>query len=76
MSFMDKLKTMFSGGSSASEHDHDHSHEGHDHSHDGHDHAHDHAHAIDEMPPAPAAPMDPLGTTEPDPIPGQEDRTV
>ena len=72
MSFMDKLKAMFSGGSSTAGHDHGHSHDGHDHSHEGHDHAH----AIDDVPPAPAAPMDPLGTTEPDPIPGDEDRTA
>jgi hypothetical protein len=65
MSFMDKLKAMFSGGSSTTEHDH-HSHEGHDHSHD----------AMDDVPAAPAAPMDPLGTTEPDAMPGEEDRSA
>jgi hypothetical protein len=64
MSFMDKLKAMFSGSSSASEHDH---------SHDGHDHSHD---AMEDVPAAPAAPMDPLGTTEPDPMPSEEDRSA
>ena len=67
MSFIDKLKAMFSGGSSTTEHDH------HDHSHDGHDHSHD---AMDDVPAAPAAPMDPLGTTEPDPMGGDEDRSA
>ena len=67
MSFIDKLKAMFSGGSSTTEHDH------HDHSHDGHDHSHD---AMDDVPAAPAAPMDPLGTTEPDPMAGEEDRSA
>jgi hypothetical protein len=67
MSFIDKLKAMFSGGSSTTEHDH------HDHSHDGHDHSHD---AMDDVPAAPAAPMDPLGTTEPDPMAGDEDRSA
>ena len=63
MSFLDKLKSMFSGGPSA---EHDHSHEGHDHSHD----------AMDDMPPPSAAPMDPLGTTDPEPMPGEDDRSA
>jgi hypothetical protein len=63
MSFLDKLKAMFSGGSSA---EHDHSHEGHDHSHD----------AMDDVPPPPAAPMEPLGTTDPEPMAGEDDRTA
>ncbi|MBA2333198.1 MAG: hypothetical protein H0V94_10465 [Actinobacteria bacterium] len=61
MTFMDKLKAMFTGGSSS-----------HEHSHDGHDHAdHDHATALDDVPPAPAAPLDPLGTSMPEagPVP-------
>ncbi len=68
MTFMDKLKAMFTGGSTS----HEHSHDGHDHSHDGHDHAdHDHATALDDVPPAPAAPLDPLGTSMPEagPVP-------
>ncbi len=60
MSLMDKLKAMFSGGSDS----HDHSHDGHDHSHD--DHGHDHGIAVDDVPPAPAAPLDPLGTSMPE----------
>jgi len=76
MSFMDKLKAMFSGGSSTSEHDH--SHDGHDHSHAGHDHSHD---AVDDVMPTPAGPLDPLGTTTPDvtpPGPGsrEDDRSA
>ena len=64
MSFMDKLKSLFSGGSGADAHDH--SHDGHDHSHDGHGHSH-----AEEAAAAPAAlgtpaPVDPLGT----PMPG------
>ncbi len=60
MSFMDKLKAMFTGGSDS-----------HDHSHDGHDHSHDHGVAVDDVPPAPAAPLDPLGTSMPEagPVP-------
>jgi hypothetical protein len=36
MSLMDKLKSMFSGGSADDHagHDHDHDHAGHDHSHE------------------------------------------
>jgi hypothetical protein len=56
MSFMDKLKSIFSGGSSAE--------------HDGHSHD-----AMADVPPPPAAPMDPLGTTDPDPMPGEDDRS-
>lgn len=63
MSFMDKVKSLFSGGSSA---EHDHSHEGHSHD----DHSHD---AMADVPPPPAAPMDPLGTTDPDPMPRDDD---
>ncbi|HXH87878.1 MAG TPA: hypothetical protein VNI55_04660 [Gaiellaceae bacterium] len=78
MSFMDKLKAMFSGGSAA---EHGHSHDGHDHSHDGHDHSNaDHAHdAMDDVPPMPAAPMDPLGTAAPEatmPPAGDDDRSA
>ncbi len=64
MSFMDKLKAMFTGSDS-----HEHSHDGH--SHDGHDHSHDHGTAVDDVPPAPAAPLDPLGTSMPEagPVP-------
>jgi hypothetical protein len=69
MSFLDKLKALFSHGPS----EHDHSHDGHDHSHEGHDHAHD---AMDDVPPPPAAPLDPLGTTDPEPIPGEGDRST
>jgi len=66
MSFMDKLKAMFSGGSDS----HDHSHD--DHSHAGHGHDHDHSHdAGAEVPATPAAPLDPLGTSMPEagPVP-------
>jgi len=65
MSFMDKLKAMFTGGSDS----HGHSHDGH--SHEGHDHSHDHGAAVDDVPPAPAAPLDPLGTSMPEagPVP-------
>lgn len=55
MSLMDKLKAMLSGGSDS-----------HDHSHDGHDHAHDHGAAVDDVPPAPTAPLDPPGTSMPE----------
>ena len=46
MSFMDKLKAMFSGGSADDHAGHDHAghdHAGHDHDHDhsGHDHSHE-----------------------------------
>ncbi len=67
MSLMDKLKSMFGGGSSADDHDHT----GHDHA--GHDHSHDAVPAADPAAPAePAAPLDPLGTTMPDPAPHDE----
>ena len=58
MSFMDKLKAMFSGGSKSD----DHSHDG------GRDHDHS---AVDDVPPATAAPLDPLGTSMPEagPVP-------
>lgn len=47
MSLMDKIKSMFSGGSSADAHDHA-----------GHDHAgHDHSHEPDAMPSADPAGM-------------------
>jgi hypothetical protein len=55
MSFLDKIKSMFSGGSSA---DTD-AHAGHDHSHAGDDHSHD---------PVPATP-DPVLAPTPDPVP-------
>jgi hypothetical protein len=62
MSFMDKIKAFFSGGSSAGDdHDHDHDHAGHDHS--GHDHA-EHEAA------APMPPADPTGMAEPPAAPG------
>jgi len=62
MSLMDKLKAMISGGSDSR----DHSHAGHDH-----DHTHGHGTAVDDVPTAPAAPLDPLGTSMPEagPIP-------
>ena len=47
MSLLDKIKSIFSGGSTTDSHDHaghDHSghdHAGHDHDHDGHDHSHE-----------------------------------
>ena len=76
MSFMDKLKAMFSGGSDS----HDHSHD--DHSHEGHDPDHDHSHdAAAEVP----APLDPLGTSMPEagpvptsapPAPGSDDENA
>ena len=47
MSLMDKLKSMFSGGSADD-------HAGHDHDHDGHDHSHEPV-----APPMP--PADPAG---------------
>ena len=50
MSLMDKVKSFFSGGSSADAHDHT----GHDHA--GHDHDHSHE------PAAPMPPADPAGT--------------
>ena len=56
MSFMDKLKSLFSGGSGADAHDHSHA-------------GHGHAHAEDAATPAALgtpAPVDPLGT----PMPG------
>ncbi len=81
MSFMDKVKAMFTGGSDS--HD-DHSHD--DHSHEGHDHDHDHSHdAAAEVPATPAAPLDPLGTSMPEagpvptsapPAPGSDDENA
>ena len=46
MSIMDKIKSLFSGGSDASTDDH----AGHDHS--GHDHDHSHDEPAAAMPPA------------------------
>jgi|RhiMetdeSRZDD1v2_1073273.scaffolds.fasta_scaffold1525666_3 hypothetical protein len=46
MSIMDKIKSLFSGGSAASTDDH----AGHDHS--GHDHDHSHDEPAAAMPPA------------------------
>lgn len=66
MSLMDKLKSLFGGGAQEEPH-HDH---GHDHA--GHDHSHDHAHEHDAVPAEPVAPLDPLGTTMPDPAPQDE----
>ena len=48
MSVMDKIKSLFSGGSAASTDDH----AGHDHS--GHDHDHSHDEPAAAMPPADA----------------------
>lgn len=50
MSLMDKLKSLFSGGSGA---------DAHDDSHAGHDHPHGEHPAAAEPP---VAPLDPLGT--------------
>jgi hypothetical protein len=64
MSLIDKVKSLFSGGSAADAHDH----AGHDHS--DHDHSHD-----SSIPPVP--PADPTGMPMPDPDPGagaDEDR--
>jgi hypothetical protein len=44
MSLLDKIKSIFSGGSSTDSHDHaghDHSAHDHDHDHAGHDHSHE-----------------------------------
>ena len=80
MSFMDKLKAMFTGGSDS----HDQSHD--DHSHEGHGHDHDHSEdAATELPETPAAPLDPLGTSMPEagpiptsipPAPGSDDESA
>jgi ABC-type Zn2+ transport system substrate-binding protein/surface adhesin len=80
MSFMDKVKAMFTGGSDSQDHSHD------DHSHEGHDHEHDHSHdAVAEVPATPAAPLDPLGTSMPEagpvptsapPAPGSDDENA
>jgi hypothetical protein len=58
MSFMDKLKSWFGGGSS----DAGDAHAGHDHSADGHSHD-----PMPEPPAPPAPPADPIGmpTSEP-----------
>jgi hypothetical protein len=72
MSFMDKLKSMFSGDSDTD------SHAGHDHSHEGHDHAAHEAKATDAPYVPPAVPVDPMGApmvggmpeSIPDPEPG------
>ena len=64
MSIMDKIKSFFTGGSSADAHDHaGHDHSGHDHS--DHDQSHDTG-----VPPIP--PADPTGMPMPDPDPGSE----
>lgn len=56
MSFMDKIKSWFSGGSSAGADAHaGHDHAGHDHA--GHDHDHSHEPAAPAMPPADPAGM-------------------
>ncbi len=59
MSFMDKLKSMFSGGSSNGD-----DHTGHDHDHTGHDHSHE--------PVAP--PADPAGMPTSEPPSSETDR--
>ncbi len=64
MSLMDKLKSMFAGGSSDATHDHssdDHS----DHDHSSHDHSHDPV-----APPMP--PADPAGMPTSEPSGGDE----
>ena len=61
MSFMDKLKAMFSGGSDA--HDRDHSDTGHDRANEHEDLA------VGDVPPAP---VDPIGT----PMPGAPPATT
>ena len=59
MSIMDKIKSMFSGGSSTDSHDHaGHDHSGHDHA--GHDHSHEPA-----TPPMPQADLTGTPTSEP-----------
>ena len=58
MSLMDKVKSLFSGGSSADAHDH----AGHDHA--GHDHSHEPA---PTMPPA-----DPAGMPMSEPDAGED----
>ena len=64
MSLMDKIKSMFSGGSS----DSTDAHAGHDHS--GHDHsAHDHSH---EPVAPPMPPADPAGMPSSDAAPPEE----
>ena len=60
MSLMDKIKSMFSGGSSDSADDH----AGHDHEHAGHDHTHES--------PAPPLPQAELTETQ---APEETDRT-
>lgn len=61
MSFMDKVKSFFSGGSAAGTDEH----AGHDHS--GHDHDHSHE--------APMPPADPMGAPMAEPTPDEgEDR--
>ena len=57
MSFLDKIRSLFSGGSSAPD-----AHAGHDHS--GHDHDHSHE--------TPAMPADPVGTPMNEPEPGED----
>ena len=73
MSLIDKVKSLFSGGSATDAHDHaGHDHSDHDHSHDHSDHDHSHDSAIPPVPPA-----DPTGMPMPDPDPGagaDEDR--
>ena len=54
MSLLDKIKSMFSGGSSASD-----DHAGHDHDHAGHDHSHEPA-----APPLPQADVAEVPATE------------
>jgi hypothetical protein len=51
MSFMDKLKAMFSGGSESPDHDH--------------------PAAVEDVPPVPPTPVDPLGSSMPEagPVP-------
>lgn len=67
MSLMDKIKSMFSGGSAGSTDTHaDHDHHGHDHT--GHDHAGGHEHE----PVAPPLAADPAGLPTSDPAPSEE----
>ena len=65
MSLMDKLKSMFSGGSADDHAGHDHDHSDHDHDHSDHDHSHE-----PDAPPMPQA--DPALTPTSDAAPSEE----
>lgn len=67
MSFMDKVRSWFGGGSS----DAGDAHAGHEHS--AHDHsAHDHS-AHEHTPAPPAAPADPAGMPTTQPAPDEDE---